>query len=163
PDMPRPDTPKPETSDKTGRIFDVKLPSDALDTAGSAKPTAAPKPRTETEKSDRETVSVKTAELPAINKKASSDAFFAQPSAGRQIAPQIGRQRRAQPSDNEANDVRQAHNTKPEKTAGKRSAQILASKSFDDLLSDDDDVSYSRSRSDKAVDDILSGLNRKDS
>lgn len=157
---PKPDTPKPETPDKTGRIFDVKLPSDAFDTAGSAKPTAEPKQRAEA--SDRETVSVKTAELPAINKKAAGDAFFAQPSAGRQVAPQIGRQRRAQPPADESDDVRQAP-AKPEKTAGKRSSRILASKSFDDLLSDDDDdAAYSRSRSDKAVDDILSGLNRRD-
>lgn len=157
---PNPATPKSETPDKTGRIFDVKLPSDAFDTSGSAKPTAEPKQRAEAP--DRETVSVKTAELPAINKKAAGDAFFAQPSAGRQIAPQIGRQRRAQPPADEADDVRQAP-AKPEKTAGKRSSRILASKSFDDLLSDDDDdAAYSRSRSDKAVDDILSGLNRRD-
>ena len=146
-------------SEKTGKLFEVKLPADI-----SEPEMTAPAPKTEdadglmfkTDKKDKKTV--KTAELPTISEKSTSkDAFFA-PSAGRQAPPQIGKQRRAQTASEEEGAEPQ---TAYQKGAGKRSTQILASKSFDDLLSDDDEASYSRGGSDRAVDDILAGLNRK--
>lgn len=174
---------KAETRENPGKVFDVKLPSDSSEPADIVKLPAIPKPDASvintkpktpaniaaerysqsSEKMQRESVTVKTAEIPVIaGKPSGSDAFFAQPSAGRQIAPQIGKQRRSQlPSEDEASVSRAAH-PKPEKTAGKRSTQILASKSFDDLLSDDDDPSYSRGINDKAVDDILSAINHRE-
>ena len=164
-------------SEKNGKRFDVKLPSDAsaaenitrVPAASEKEPSAVriePKTSVNTASeryspSIEKTLSEKTAELPAINKKPSSgDAFFAQPSANRQAAPQIGRQRRPQaPSEDDAAS-RSAY-PKPEKTAGKRSTQILASKSFDDLLSDDDEQAYSRGTHDSAVDEILSSINNR--
>ena len=182
PEIKPPAAPKTEVSEKTGKLFDIKLPSGISGTEDSAKPTASPKAETvekpepkppvntaaerylqNTEKTQRESVPVKTAELPAVSEKPNvSDAFFAQPSAGKQSAPQIGRQRRLQlPPENETPVLRTAY-PKPEKaTSGKRSTQILASKSFDDLLSDDDDPSYSRGGSNKAVDDILANINNR--
>lgn len=183
PDKKPQNAPKSETSEKTGKLFDVRLPSNdfeheeedvklssALKTEATAIKSDPQTPANtntgrysqNTEKPRRESIPVKTAEIPVIAKKPSgSDAFFAQPSAGRQIAPQIGRQRRPQPlSEDEALVSRTAHQ-KTEKTAGKRSTQILASKSFDDLLSDDDDFSYSGGINDKAVDDILAGIDHK--
>lgn len=147
---PQSSAPKTGGSEKTGKFFDVRLPAD-----GSSV--------TETATAQIERPSDKTAELPAMSeKKANRDAFFAQPSVGRQAAPQIGAPRRAGQSNASAEESAQTPSrAKPEKTAGKRSTQIIASKSFDDLLADDDDTSYSGSRSDKAVDEILAGLNRK--
>lgn len=146
-----------DTSEKTGRILDVRLP---------ANEPSASAPAVTVKRSDD-----KTAELPAMGeRKTNRDAFFAQPSVGRQAAPQIGAQRRPnQPAASAADSAKPTKPTepaqptrpKPEKTAGKRSTQILASKSYDDLLSDDDEAVYSRSRTDKAVDDILAGLNRR--
>ena len=152
-------TEKPEISEKTGTFFEVKLPADI-----SEPEMTSPAPKVEvfenltskTDKKDKK--AVKTAELPTVSgKSASKDAFFA-PSAGRQAVPQIGKQRRAQAQSEEEGAEPQ---TAYQKGAGKRSTQILASKSFDDLLSDDDEASYSRGGSDRAVDDILAGLNRK--
>ena len=161
-------------AEKTGKKFEVKLPSDASATENVTRISAAygadiretkPEPKTSdnavTERyspNADNTPSEKTAELPSINKKpsASGDSFFAQSSAGRQGAPQIGRQRRSQSSSEDEADSRAAY-----PTAGKRSAQILASKSFNDLLSDDDDPSYSKGRSDTAVDDILASINNR--
>lgn len=166
-------TPEPEVRkvpESTGKLFDVRLPS-VEETAADAKPEPISAPGVK----ERSNVREKTAELPTIpSKKANGDAFFAQPSVGRQLAPQIGRQRRPQPpkiSERVLDDIddreprkpleESAPHVKPERAAGKRSTQILASKSFDDLLSDDDDVPYSRSSSDKAVDDILAGIDRR--
>ena len=156
-----PEKPKPEKLEnpekpelkKTGKIFDIKIPAEDLgETLGDMQAIPAP-PQTQSDK---------TAEIPAMNapKKPSRDAFFAQPSAGKQVAPQIGAQRRPiQPSAPPEETARSR--SKPEKGAGKLSTQILASKSFDDLLSDDDDTSYSRSASNSTVDDILAGLDRR--
>lgn len=141
--------PKNEASDNTGRLFDIKLPPDVTESEEISKP-AEPSP------------AEKTAELPTVSARQSNsgDAFFAQPSAGRQIAPQIGRQRRqhAATPDDEPLPAKTTVNT--EKTTGKRSTQILASKRFDDLLSDDDDTSYTRGSS-NAVDDILASINNR--
>lgn len=167
---PAPKEAERKVPDSTGRLFDVKLPSVGEPVAEELpEPIRAPGGRSEKPK-----VREKTAELPPVTvKKPSGDAFFAQPSVGRQIAPQIGRQRRPQPpkiSERQLDDEDEQEQRKPleedasrnvpERTAGKRSARILASKNFDDLLSDDDEKPYSRSRSDKAVDDILAGIDR---
>lgn len=169
------------------KSIDIKIPSKALDSAETAsvksapvaskKPNPAairPEPKTpvsvaqgrysqNSERALNGKASEKTAELPIITpKNVDSDAFFAQPSAGRKIAPQIGRQRVSQiPSDDELPTAHAVH-TRPEKTAGKRSTQILASKGLDDLFSDEDDERSSSSRriGDTAVDDILAGLER---
>lgn len=141
------DAPK-DSAEKTGRILDVRLPADE---PGVPEP-AAPMKRPDD----------KTAELPSmVEKKTNRDAFFAQPSAGRQTAPQIGAQRRPNQPNAPAGEQALSVRPKSEKTSGKRSTQIIASKGFDDLLSDDDDTAYSRSRTDKAVDDILAGLDRR--
>ena len=50
---------------------------------------------------------------------------------------------------------------KAEKTAGKRSTQILASKSLDEIFADDDDIPYHGTVSDKSVDDIITSLEQK--
>ena len=158
--------PMPAPSEKTGKKFDIKLPSNSPEPENIANiPASKPEPRTSANTaSERYSPSTdnaheKTAELPALNKKQSGgDAFFAQPSAGRPMSPQIGRQRRPQsPSEDES--APRAALPKFEKSAGKRSTQILASKNFDDLLSDDDDKSYSRGPNDTAVDDILASIN----
>lgn len=169
--------PATTASEKTGKRFDIKLPSDTADTETSAKMSAVLKPDVSAAKSEPktsadtiseryshaadDTPSERTTELPPVNKKPSSgDAFFAQSSAGKQGAPQIGRQRRQTlPSENDPAS-RQAY-PRPEKTAGKRSTQILASKNFNDLLSDDDDPAYSRGSNDKSVDDILASINNR--
>lgn len=160
---PQPDAPKADAGktgektgpEKTGKVFDVKIPADdQLLSESVTAPVERP--------------SDKTAELPVMNStKPNRDAFFAQPSAGRQAAPQIGAQRRRTPPnqpnrlDEPDEEPAPTARPKPEKTAGKRSTQILASKSFDDLLSDDDDVSYPQNKRNKAIDDILSGFDRR--
>lgn len=108
-----------------------------------------------------EKTSEKTAELPVFSKKADNDAFFAQPSVGKQSAPRIGRTPASRADDNDELDAPRPYHAKPEKTSGKRSTQILASKGLNDLLSDDDENAYSRSAGDRAVDEILAGLDRK--
>ncbi|MDE7230686.1 MAG: hypothetical protein K2N56_09420 [Oscillospiraceae bacterium] len=128
--------------------------------------------------SKRDTVSddptSKTAELPNITKETvkrdSRDAFFTQtssPSAAvrpddpqslpprKGQAPQIGRQIPKRVSGGEDEPV-----VKRQKTAGKRSTQILASKRVDDLISDDDDVRDKNRIRDDIVDDILSGIRK---
>lgn len=152
---PRQDAPK-DNAEKTGKIFDVRIPADE---PSVREPAAEPRRHSDD----------KTAELPVMSeRKTNRDAFFAQPSAGRQAAPQIGAQRRSVQQSAPAGEPAKPTQPTPspsrpksDKAAGKRSTQILASKSFDDLLSDDDDAEYSRSRTDKAVDDILAGLNRR--
>lgn len=157
--------PKAEAHEKNGKAFDIRLPSDISEAVDAKTDIDAAKPEpkisgryAQNSEKPRESVPAKTAELPVITKKTDNDAFFAQPSA-RHIAPQIGKQRRPQAADDEVPVSRTAH-SKPEKAA-KRSTQILASKSFDDLLSDDDDRSYARERNDKAVDDILASIDHR--
>ena len=133
-DKNKPSAPKPEVQEKTGKLFDIRIPEEAPET--EAKPV-----RPELKAPE------KTAEISAVSGKTNSaNSFF---------APQIGRQQRRPSSEDEAP---RPTVPKTEKAAGKRSTQILASKSFDDLFSDDDDTSYSRG-GDKAVDDILAGIN----
>ena len=138
--------PKNEVADKTGKLFDIKIPPEVSEPESAASTAVSrPEPKAPAEKTAEITV-------PSV-KPGSGDAFFTQPSG----APQIGRQQRRSSSEDSAPAPRQAF-PKTEKAAGKRSTQILASKSFDDLLSDDDDPSYSRGGG-KAVDDILAGIN----
>ncbi len=101
-----------------------------------------------------------TAEIPQLPKKKKSDAFFAQSDA-----PQIGR--KADPRNRAVIELEDALASAHEKSTpakknaeltGKRSADILASKSRDELIRDDDD---SRDRSRYDVDDILAGLDRR--
>lgn len=113
------------------------------------------------ESSSGEKTSEKTAELPVFSKKTDKDAFFAQPSVGKQSASRIGRTRPSRADDNDELDAPRPYHAKNEKASGKRSTQILASKGLNDLLSDDDENAYSRSAGDRAVDEILAGLNRK--
>lgn len=165
PDTRTPSAPKPEVSDNTGRLFEIKIPSN-IDDIDISKPETDTKRPPVSETEPKAASPDKTAEIPSIPptspKPKTNDAFFSQPSAGRQIAPQIGRQRRQTAvTDDEAPSARIS---KPEKSAGKRSTQILASKNFDDLLSDDDDTtSYSKGGGgNNAVDDILASIhNRK--
>lgn len=154
----RPAAPENKTSDNTGKIFSIKLPSEVPETeqAPDIESIADIKPPADI---PEEKSPDKTAELPTITKKTNGDAFFAQPAAGRQLAPQIGRQRRAPTAADDEEAAPRASRTVPERTAGKRSSQILASKSFDDLLSDEDDRSY-RNNNDEAVDDILASIDR---
>lgn len=151
----------PENPTQTGKKFDVVIPAEDLEVG---KPKASTKTAT-TQIDRRDRNSGKTAEMPLIEeKKRKRDAFFAQSAVGRQ-APKFGGQSGSQSRPNPANQpVTQkdpASLPKLEKTAGKRSTQILASKSFDDLLSDDDDNEYPQSKRDKALDDILSGMSRR--
>lgn len=148
--------PKKDASEKTGKVFDIRIPAEEPVVEPKAPQSVSTK--TATVQTDRH--SDKTAELPLMGeKKTNRDAFFAQPAVGRQAPPQIGAQRRANPPSAPAEPA--PPRPKPEKTAGKRSTQILASKSFDDLLSDDDEKEYPQSKRDRALDDILSGLSRK--
>lgn len=168
--------PKTEVRDKTGKIFDIKMPSDTAEADSDVKrpasgtdtrlsspaETAPERPTPGSEKPKRESVPVKTAEIPVIaGKQTSGDAFFAQPSAGRSGIPQIGRQRRVQVSAEDDESESRSTYPRSEKPAGKRSTQILASKSYDDLLSDDDDLAYSKDFNDRAVDDILASINNR--
>lgn len=100
-----------------------------------------------------------TTELPAINRKNRDDAFFS-----RSEAPQIAPRR--SPNDRSARaviDLEDALATAEERSrrthdSGRRSAEILASKSVSDLITEDDD-SLDRSRYE--VDDILAGIDRR--
>ncbi len=107
-------------------------------------------------------VSDKTNELPKLAKKEvrdNSDAFFTQTTvstvsslANSKNAPQIGRQRRQDDSEETV--------SRPAKTAGRRSSQIIASKRVEDLISDDDDIRDQNRIHDNLVDDIISGLKK---
>ncbi len=100
-----------------------------------------------------------TTELPAISRKSRDDAFFS-----RSEAPQIAPRR--SPNDRSARaviDLEDALATAEERSrrthdSGRRSAEILASKSVSDLITEDDD-SLDRSRYE--VDDILAGIDRR--
>lgn len=116
----------------------------------------------------------KTAELPDLNRELAKhderDAFFTQtisPSPAvrnddtqslpprRGQAPQIGRQLPKRVAEDEEEPV-----VKRQKTTGKRSTQILASKRVDDLISDDDDIRDKKRINDDIVDDIISGFKK---
>ncbi len=101
-----------------------------------------------------------TAEIPQLPKKKKSDAFFAQSDA-----PQIGR--KTDPRNRAVIELEDALASAHEKSVpqkrnaepvGKRSADILAAKSRDELIAEDDD---SRDRNRYDVDDILAGLDRR--
>lgn len=101
-----------------------------------------------------------TAEMPQLPKKKKSDAFFAQSDA-----PQIGR--KTDPRNRAVIELEDALASAHEKSApvkknvepvGKRSADILAAKSRDELIVEDDD---SRDRNRYDVDDILAGIDRR--
>lgn len=117
----------------------------------------------------------KTTELPKLNndsaKRVSEDAFFTQTTStsaaarsdGEQgislkkgQAPQIGKQIPKRIADDEDTPV-----ISHPKTTGKRSTQILASKSVNDLFSDDEDDVRDKNRiKNDVVDDILSGFRK---
>lgn len=125
-----------------------------IDSATAAKPVAESKPASAK-------VSGATAEIPQMPRKTKSDAFFTQSSA-----PQIGRQRPSAQTraviDLEdalatANDKRES-SRKPSDASSKRSADILAAKRRDELMTEDDDT---RDKNRYEVDDILAGLDRR--
>ncbi len=105
-----------------------------------------------------------TAEVAPVPKKDTSDAFFVQTSKSalsRGIptsnnAPQIGRQITKRPK-REAEDEEETEASRPVKSAGKRSSQILASKRVEDLIGDDDDVRDKKRITNSMIDDIISG------
>lgn len=165
--------PSEPASSKTGKVFDIKLPSED-EAAAEPKPTAEPQTRFSTEvlpdsnelasaasrysrsykRLPKESVSENTSAL-SVTKKQGGNSFFAQS----QSAPQIGKSAAQRPAaEGSGGEI----SPRPEKNAGKRSTQILASKSLDDIFSDDDDRTYARNMNDKAVDDILAGLNRRE-
>lgn len=102
-----------------------------------------------------------TAELPVIPKKKASDAFFSQSDA-----PQIAPRRSASTEKNARAviDLEDALATAEERShrapreSGRRSAEILASKSVSDLITEDDD-SLDKNRYE--IDDILAGLDKR--
>lgn len=104
------------------------------------------------------------APIPKKEKKEQSDAFFAQtttPSVSRDIrsannAPQIGRQVSRRPKA-AAPDEEENETSRPVKSVGKRSSQILASKRVEDLIGDDDDVRDKKRITNSVIDDIISG------
>ena len=115
----------------------------------------------ETQPKTARKVPEKTAELPAFSKKATGDAFFAQPSIGKQ-APRISANRTPHAEEN-AEDSASAFRSKFEKTSGKMSSRILASRGLDDLLSDDDERTVNDYQTaDTDVDEILAGIERID-
>lgn len=177
--------PKPA---QTGKKFDIKIPADDVEIGEPKAPRSSTKTATiQMERHADKTAELPQKE----EAKKSRDAFFAQSAVGRQAPPalgrqrpvgdlaagaatsvsppkiggqaggQVGAQRRANPENQPSPQKEPAPRPKIEKTAGKRSTQILASKSFEDLLSDDDDNEYPQSKRDKALDDILSGLTRR--
>ncbi len=105
-----------------------------------------------------------TAEVAPVPKKDTSDAFFAQTSKSalsRGIptannAPQIGRQITKRPK-HEADTEEESEASRPVKSAGKRSSQILASKRVEDLIGDDDDVHDKKRITNSMIDDIIAG------
>lgn len=152
--------------DKTGKVFDIKLPAEDEVPAESQVPSTGILPDSDELASAASRYTRNYKRLPKENgaetakpsavPKTNRGSFFAQSQT--QSAPQMGRAAavRSERSGEESSAP------KIEKSAGKRSTQILASKSFDDILSDDDDRAYSRNMNDKAVDDILAGLSRRE-
>lgn len=158
--------PKPKAPEKKGTLFEVTIPPELTEPA-APEPTEKPAhndviidtPKFDTpsyERIQREKVPEKTAEMTIISKNTErtnahyNDAFFAQNST-----PQIGKQRKTS-SQNENEPA------KPEKVAGKRSTQILASKNIDDLFADDDDRAFpGRANNNSPVDDIFNNITRR--
>lgn len=103
----------------------------------------------------------KTAELPTIPKRDSSDAFFTQTTAptGRQkrSAPQIGKTSGESDSEKSGNEIKKSV---PRAVSSRKSSQILASKSIDDLISDDDDYHDKARISSNVVDNILADIEK---
>lgn len=101
-----------------------------------------------------------TAEIPLIPKKKKSDAFFAQsdaPQIGRKTDPRNRAVIELEDALASAHEKREPAKKNAEPTS-KRSADILAAKSRDELIVEDDD---SRDRNRYDVDDILAGLERR--
>ncbi len=157
--------PASTTSDKpanSGGVPSSVAARKYIDSATAAHPPkSAQKPAEERKPVAAGKVSGNTAEIPQLPKKKKNDAFFTQSSA-----PQIGKQRPS--AKNRAvidledalatvNDKRESHNKKADATS-KRSADILAAKRRDELMTDDDD---SRDKSRYEVDDILAGIDRR--
>lgn len=102
-----------------------------------------------------------TAELPVIPKKKATDAFFSQSDA-----PQIAPHRSGSSDKNvkavidleDALATAEERTHRPQRENGRRSAEILAAKSVNDLISEDDD-SLDKSRYE--IDDILAGLDKR--
>lgn len=159
---------KPQTRvpEITGRLFEITIPVDdttdteppRADTESRAKVNAGAIREKTTEQAEVGEISIperrpspyipneppqvkvleKTAEIPIISKRTDSNAFFAQSSANdRTAALRVGKQRRTPRTDETAKAAERSA-PKIEKGAGKRSAQILASKSLYDLFSDDE-------------------------
>lgn len=109
------------------------------------------------------TVKDKTTQLPNLPKRNSNDAFFSQTSAatGRQkrAAPQIGKSAGESESERAGES---ANKSAPRAVSGRKSSQILASKSIDDLISDDDDFHDRPHISKNIVDDILADIKKND-
>lgn len=103
----------------------------------------------------------RTTELASISKRSSSEAFFAQTSAtGRQnrSAPQIGKPAGESKSETASESINKSAS---KAVSGRKSSQILASKSIDDLISDDDYRDKPRTSKD-IVDDILADIKKND-
>ncbi len=105
-------------------------------------------------------VSTKTSEIPQIQPKKKSDAFFAQ-----STAPQIGRRPIAgSPTKGDSRsviDLEETLATSRKGTSGKRSNEILAQKSRSDIISDDSATEDAIDRGRYEVDDILAGISNR--
>lgn len=168
----RPDTPpaKPAPVKQTAQKTEPQKPASGgvpssiaakkyIDNATAAK-TAKPAATEKRPEPAKKTVDA-TTELPRLRKNTRNDAFFSQSSA-----PQIGRQRPSAQTraviDLEdalatANDKRESHKKSSDASA-RRSADILATKRRDELMTEDDDT---RDKNRYDVDDILAGLDRR--
>lgn len=103
----------------------------------------------------------KTAEITVIPGRGTNDAFFAQTAAttGRhkRSAPQIGK-----PAGESERAGESSAKTSSGAVSGRKSSQILATKSIDDLISDDDDRRSMSRISNDVVDNILADITGKD-
>lgn len=91
----------------------------------------------------------------ASPKKEPSDAFFTQ-----STVPQIQKNAYFRSSrNNSAENDKDDENSRPMKTASKRSTEIIAGKRVEDLIGDDDDIRDKSRYND--IDEIISGFNRK--
>lgn len=168
-DYNRPIIPLTDRTEKKERLAKTDMPvSERVDTVKRTNPGAISRNEPKTPEnigvsryiSNSESIgSDKTNELPKLAKKEArdnGDAFFAQTTVSSLVnsknAPQIGRQRRQ--------DETEETVSRPAKTAGRRSSQIIASKRVEDLISDDDDIRDRNRIHDNPVDDIISGLKK---
>lgn len=104
----------------------------------------------------------RTAEISSPLKRDSDEAFFTQTSViGRQnrSAPQIGKPAGEGKSEIISNNSSKSH---PKAIPGRKSSQILATKSIDDLISDDNDYRDNPRTNKDIIDDILADINRND-